>query len=156
MIQVHLRQRGLRHRLPSQELDDLVCIVEKLVEDRDPIRGVAKKKIEWEEHAKLSEYVSQVLVATIRGTNLKPYVYFPSWNWVPNDCSWIHDGIQHKVCYEPSALEKTILVVGDAAAFGDRTIVESCKQKGEFSHYPFKEIWFASAFFPIPGIERLK
>ena len=136
--------------------DELVATIETLISQRHPVRGVAKKQIAWDGRTRLSESVYELSVHTLSSGDTTPYIWFPLCHWVPQDCDWIHEGIEHKLCYAPSVIENTILIVGDLAAFGERSIVERCKSEGEFLHYIFKEIWFASTFFPVPGIIRLK
>lgn len=156
VIEVNLRQKGLSHYLGDKPFADLVGIVETLIADRDPARGIAKTAVLWEEHQELSESVSHVWIHTLAGRNVVPYVSFPLCFWAPTDCGWILDGIEHKLCYPPTVQRQTILVVGDMASFGERDVVDKCKARGDFSRFPFKEIWLASTFPPIPGIMRLK
>ena len=156
VIEVNLRQKGLSRHLDDKPFADLVGIVETLIADRDPERGIAKTSVLWQEHQELSESVSHVWIHTLPGRNAIPYVWFPLCFWAPKDCGWILDGIEHKLCYPPAVLQQTILVVGDMASFGERDVVEKSKASGEFSRFPFKEVWLASTFPPIPGIMRLK
>jgi hypothetical protein len=156
VIQVGLRDKGLLHHLDEGTFVELARAIRTLISERDPARGFARKKIEWDGRTKLSEYVYYLCLHTLPSRHPTPHIWFPLCHWVPQDCGWIHEGIQHKLCYGSSVIENSVLVVGDLAEFGERNIVEKCRDDGEFSRYAFKEIWFASHFFPIPGIIRLK
>lgn len=156
VIEINLRKKGLTHNVRRQQLESLIGIVEALIGQRDARRGFATTRVMGTQHHNLQEFLFRASVHTLPHQHGTPYVWFPLCYRVPSDCRWILEGIEHKLCYPLAILQQTILVVGDMGFFGERDEVDVCKANGAFSQYPFKEIWFASVFFPIPGIMRLK